>query len=148
MKKGGRMTAQEYLELFQKEKEILQDDLEELEDLKDKAFSLPSQTASYEQKNKQNICDARFTNDIHLIDFLESKVEQKKTKLAHKEEIIREAISGLSGAEMKVIKYRYIYGMTWELLAEKIGYSYTQAHRIHKKALKNIKLPPKGADND
>ena len=143
------MTVQEYLELFQEEKEILLDDLEELKTLKARATSLPSQAASFEPKDRRNSSEAKFTGDIHCIAFLEQKIEQETTNLKHKEEMIREAINGLtSAAEMKVIKYRYIYGMTWELLAEKIGYSYTQVHRIHKKALKNIKIPLKGDGKD
>ena len=40
--------------------------------------------------------------------------------------------------EKRILKYRYIRGYQWDVIAEKIGYSERQIYNIHKKALKKI----------
>lgn len=39
-----------------------------------------------------------------------------------------------------LLKNRYIFNLTWEQIAERLGYSMTQTHRIHKAALENFKF--------
>lgn len=40
--------------------------------------------------------------------------------------------------EKRLLKYRYIRGYRWEVIAEKMGYSIRQVFNIHNKALHNI----------
>lgn len=40
--------------------------------------------------------------------------------------------------EKRLLKYRYIRGYQWDVIAEKIGYSERQIYNIHKKALKKV----------
>ena len=42
--------------------------------------------------------------------------------------------------ERAVLRLRYILNQTWEEIAEKMGYSLMNIHRVHKKALNNFKL--------
>lgn len=42
--------------------------------------------------------------------------------------------------ERAVLRLRYILNQTWEEIAEKMGYSLMNIHRVHKKALKNFEL--------
>ena len=43
--------------------------------------------------------------------------------------------------EMDVLFYRYIAGLDWWEIAEKIGYSERQVHRYHGKALAHFEIP-------
>jgi len=53
---------------------------------------------------------------------------------------VETAIDALSDPiERAVLGYKYVDGLTWEQICVKIGYEWAQTHRIHAKALKNIK---------
>lgn len=43
--------------------------------------------------------------------------------------------------ERAVLRYRYLCGMKWEDIAEKMNYSLMQLHRIHARALTNFIVP-------
>lgn len=45
-----------------------------------------------------------------------------------------------SSDEQEVLRYRYISGMKWDAITEKMGYSWRQIHRIHSSALLNFKM--------
>lgn len=40
--------------------------------------------------------------------------------------------------ERALLRYRYILGLTWENISDKLGYSIAQVYRIHNKACKNF----------
>ena len=40
--------------------------------------------------------------------------------------------------ERALLRYRYITCLTWEQIAEKMGFCLAQVHRIHSRALKNF----------
>lgn len=40
--------------------------------------------------------------------------------------------------ERRLIRYRYLAGLGWEDVCERIHYSWTQTHRIHRRALANL----------
>ena len=40
--------------------------------------------------------------------------------------------------ERALLRYRYFLGLTWEEIADKMGYSLRQVHRIHKRAIENF----------
>lgn len=40
--------------------------------------------------------------------------------------------------EKRLLKYRYIRGYTWDVIADKIGYSVRQVFNIHQKALRSL----------
>ena len=42
--------------------------------------------------------------------------------------------------EQDVLRYRYIDALKWDDIAEKMGYSWRQIHRIHSSALLNFKM--------
>lgn len=47
-------------------------------------------------------------------------------------------VNMLEDTEKELCKLRYIDGLTWEQIAEKMCYSYTQVHRIHKKMIATL----------
>ena len=52
---------------------------------------------------------------------------------------VEKAIEPLRPEERRLLRYRYIEGLTWEEVAVEMGYSWRQTHRIHAKALEHIK---------
>lgn len=42
--------------------------------------------------------------------------------------------------EKRILKYRYIKGYQWDVIADKVGYSERQVYNIHKKALIKINV--------
>lgn len=52
---------------------------------------------------------------------------------------IEDEIQKLSSIERVLIRYYYIDGFTWEIVAKKIHYGIAQTHRIHALALKKLK---------
>ena len=49
-------------------------------------------------------------------------------------------INRLTNTNEKILlQARYILNETWEQIAERLGYSVTQTHRIHRNALENFK---------
>lgn len=40
--------------------------------------------------------------------------------------------------EKRLLKYRYMWGYHWEIVAEKMGYSIRQVFNIHSKAIKSL----------
>lgn len=62
--------------------------------------------------------------------------ESNKIKLE-----IEETLWGLKDTEeAKVLRFRYIYFMKWEEIAENMNYNRSHIHRIHKNAIKNLKM--------
>ncbi len=58
-------------------------------------------------------------------------------------EISRQIKSLSNEKERDVLYYRYIKGLNWWEIAEKMGYSERQIHRYHGKALAHFQIPEK-----
>lgn len=56
------------------------------------------------------------------------------------EELAREIDKVDDVVERALLRYRYINGWTWEEIAEKLGYSVMNTHRLHKRAVDNFNL--------
>lgn len=52
---------------------------------------------------------------------------------------IEKAIETLEPVERDLIRYRYIDGLPWHIVAVKIAYSEQQTHRIHSHTLQKLK---------
>lgn len=66
----------------------------------------------------------------------DAMMESNKIKLE-----IEEVLWGLKGTEeAKALRLRYIYFMKWEEIAENMNYNRSHIHRIHKNAIKNLKM--------
>lgn len=70
---------------------------------------------------------------------LEKVYVQKLAKLNNEIFKIEKAITSLENSvERQLIRARYIDGKTWEEVCALIGYSWSQTHRIHARALKKL----------
>ena len=70
------------------------------------------------------------------LDELERKLREKAAELYKRQTEIEANISAMKDAnERTVLRNYYLCGMTWERVAEVMGYSWAQVHRIHGRAL-------------
>lgn len=73
------------------------------------------------------------------------RYKRKIAQMAEEQTAIEDLIEGLEPTERKLARYRYIDGLTWEDVCEKICYSWMQTHRIHGRMLD--KLVTKALEN-
>lgn len=71
---------------------------------------------------------------LGLLDLLHAKNHQ----LVEEMTAIESAIDGLGPDDRNLIRLYYIDGLTWEEVCVSIGYSWSQTHRIHARALKRL----------
>lgn len=71
-----------------------------------------------------------------LLRLYQAKVEDLTEQL----EAIEAAIKPLAPRERTLIRLHYIDGLTWEQVCVAMGYSWMQVHRIHSKALEQLKI--------
>ena len=70
------------------------------------------------------------------LDELERGLREKAAELYRRQTEIEADISAMEDAnERTVLRNYYLCGMTWERVAEAMGYSWRQIHRIHGEAL-------------
>lgn len=74
---------------------------------------------------------------------LEEKYREQLWRLAAAQGEVEELIESLEPKERKLMRHRYIDGLTWERVCVAMSYSWRQTHEIHAKALD--KLAEKGA---
>lgn len=70
---------------------------------------------------------------------LQERYLAKLEELAAEQLAIEEAIDHLDTKARTLLRYRYIYGLKWEEVCVRMGYSWTQTHDLHGKALKKLK---------
>lgn len=75
---------------------------------------------------------------IHHIE-LQERYRAKLEELAAEQLAIEDAIESLDETERMLMRYRYIDGLKWEEVCIKIGYSWTQTHEHHGRALQKLK---------
>lgn len=69
-------------------------------------------------------------------------VERYRAKLAEltAEQLeIEKAIESLDGTARVLMRHRYIEGLTWEEVCVRLNYSWRQTHRLHRRALEQLR---------
>ena len=69
-----------------------------------------------------------------LVEIYKMKLERLYSERA----AIEQAIESLEPIERMVLRARYIEGLSWEWVAERINYSYVQTWRIHARAIEAL----------
>lgn len=69
---------------------------------------------------------------------LQEKYKAQLYKLAAAQAEIENLIDGLEPGERRLMRCRYIDGMTWEEVCVRIGYSWRQTHNIHSRILDKL----------
>ena len=67
--------------------------------------------------------------------------DTKAAELAGELMAIEQEIAALEPKERTLMRCRYIDGLSWDDVAEKIGYCWAQTHRLHAQALRKLKEP-------
>lgn len=81
------------------------------------------------------------SDTIVQLENLEERINELEITINNRFIKIQDAIFNMDNVnESSLIHKRYIEGKDWDTIATEIGYSWTQTHRIHSKALLNIKL--------
>lgn len=71
---------------------------------------------------------------------------REKLGQVEKEQLaIERAIDALESKARTLIRFRYIDGLKWEEVCEKLHYEWAQTHIIHSEALKKLKQNDPGA---
>lgn len=85
--------------------------------------------------------DTQFIEKVDKIIRIEQEIYKKIAELKAFQAKLYQEIELLEDlTEQVLMRSRYILNLTWEEIAERIGYSVMQTHRIHKKALENFKF--------
>ena len=69
---------------------------------------------------------------------LKERYEAKLQELAEAQNIVEAMIDGLESRERKLMRHRYIEGLSWEEVCVAMCYSWRQTHNIHGAALDKI----------
>ena len=69
---------------------------------------------------------------------LQERYKAQLHRLAAAQAEIENLIEGLEPGERRLMRCRYIDGMTWEEVCVRIGYSWRQTHNIHAKILDKL----------
>lgn len=66
--------------------------------------------------------------------------EQMEKRISIRREITQKIEQMQDETEKMVLRLRYIHWLRWEQIADRMGYGWTQVHRIHGRALTNFKM--------
>ena len=69
---------------------------------------------------------------------LQERYKAQLHRLAAAQAEIENLIEGLEPGERRLMRCRYIDGMTWEEVCVRIGYSWRQTHNIHSRILERL----------
>ena len=70
---------------------------------------------------------------------LQDRYRAKMEELAAEQLAIENAIETLDPTARMLLRYRYIDGLKWEEVCVRMGYSWTQTHEHHGRALQKLK---------
>lgn len=115
------------------ERRQLQEELERLEILMD-APSGSNWDGMPRSPGTSNPVEHMATKHLTLLDRYDAQIQ----KLVDAQEAIEDLIEGLEPTERRLARFRYIDGLTWEDVCDKMNYSWRQTHRIHGRMLDKL----------
>ena len=130
------MTKQELQQYGAIKQEVEQID-EELARLKSSIMSARGQIITDMPRASSPEGDSLSKGVIKMVE-LEYLYQDMRTALCDKQIEIERALKVLNPTERRLMRYRYIDGMTWEKIADKMHYSLRDVFYKHKSALKKI----------
>lgn len=136
------MTAQEYLNQGYRLAELIKSNEKEITELNELVKSISSPNLSGMPFSATKNTEPQYAKCIQKITDLENEIKEETLNFLDIKKNIRQAINSVEDHdEYLLLKLKYIHFLTWEQIAEKMSFSLTQVHRIHSKALENIKIP-------
>ena len=135
------MTKKQYLRQgykIRQELKIQRDILIELENNLDNVKSFDYSKEKLQSGPVQD--DTVMIEKINRILEVQEIIKEKEAELKRLQANLYLEINRLSNTNEKILlQARYILNETWEQIAERLGYSVSQTHRIHRSALENFK---------
>ena len=132
------MNAQEWLEQVRKLDQLINAKLAERDRLKEMATDISPRPMDGMPFDNTGVVSRKMENAVvRLIDLANDLNKLVEMYTNHKERVVK-ALEQLPAKEYGVLHRHYIRYMTWEQVAEDMGYSTMQVWRIRKKALKNL----------
>lgn len=129
-----------YLSKLYRLNNFINSNLEELKRLRELSVSLPAMNYDKERV-KGGTDEDKLQNAVCDIVELEDKIKAEIDEYVRIENEIREVINRQDDVDERLLlRLRYIEFNTFEQIAIKMNYSLRQIWRIHKKALKNVKM--------
>ena len=129
----------EYLRSYQRavrrEREIL-DEIQRLRESK----MFPA-LAGLDGMPKGSGCQSDLAEYAAILDGEIEKLKQERLRRVRLYRDIEDRIRRMTDDnEQRVLRLKYIQGLTWEKVAVEMGYSWKQVHRFHARALENFKM--------
>jgi DNA-directed RNA polymerase specialized sigma subunit len=133
---GNRMTKEELRQYksLKEEKEQLEELLLEIELTK-----TAPKTAKISSERHGSPSGSGLEALVAKYEEIERCYHAKLDEIADRLLAIENAIDSLDVTERKLMRHRYIEGLTWEEVCVAINYGWAQTHRIHAKALEALK---------
>lgn len=136
------MTKKQYLRQgykIRQELKIQRDILIELENNLDNVKSFDYSKDKLQGGPIQD--DTVMIEKINRILEVQEIIKEKEAELKRLQANLYLEINRLTNANEKILlQARYILNETWEQIAERLGYSVRQVHRVHSSALENFKI--------
>ena len=130
------MTKQELQQYGAIKREVEQLD-EELARLKSSIMSARGQIITDISRASSPEGDSLSKGVIKMVE-LEHLYQDMRAALCDKQIEIERALKVLNPTERRLMRYRYIDGMTWEKIAERMNYSYQWVCELHNIAVKTL----------
>lgn len=134
------MTAKEYLLQARYLDNRIASKREQIQNLNDLATKCTSTWS--DMPRSQNTGRSRMADCVMKIIDLEEQISKEMVRLVDLKREISETIESLENIEYKILlEKRYLCCKSWEVIADDMGYSIRQIHRMHGDALKKIRIP-------
>lgn len=134
------MTIQEKKQYLQQYRNLDDSVTELFEEIK-RLRTIGEKIAPASSLSKENAAQKGETAAAVQISRLEEKMNREIERLVALGESIQKSIDQVPDVTLRLLlKYKYIHGMTWEEVSEKMGYTYRWVLRLHKKALRELAI--------
>ena len=128
------MTVKEYLNQARNMDELIKSNKAELERLRELSTCISSPAAG--GTSRGNAPGDRVGNIATRIADLEAQIQQDIDYYITVKSDIHNAIERITNRDERLLlRMRYIDGMTWEQIAEKMHYSVSGIYKLHKKSI-------------
>lgn len=135
------MTKKEYLRQGYRMRKEIRSEEDMLKELGENLDGLQALQNSEKLQGGLIKDDSRIIEKIDKIIKIEEEIKIKLLSLKTFQAKLYQEIELIQDLNQRILlKNRYIFNLTWEQIAERLGYSMTQTHRIHKAALENFKF--------
>lgn len=129
------MTAKQYLKQAYHLNELINTDISEAEQLRRLSTSISSPNLSGMPSSGRKT-EAPFVNCVNKLIDLEAKINAEIDSYVDLKEEIRQKVTAIDDIDAKLLlQSRYLLFMTWEQIAESMGFTTQWVYELHKRAL-------------